>query len=56
MTTIAEPPHAAPVARDAGWPATWPGGWSFDLAVGLAVAAAAVWQGIRPWRGRACGC
>jgi divalent metal cation (Fe/Co/Zn/Cd) transporter len=36
--------------------ATWPDGWWIDPAVGLAVAAIAVWQGVRAWRGHDCGC
>lgn len=36
--------------------AVWPGGWWVDPAVGLAVAGAAAWQGIRAWRGHTCGC
>lgn len=36
--------------------AIWSGGWWFDPAIGLAVAAVAVWQGVRSWRGHACGC
>lgn len=36
--------------------ANWPGGWWLDPAIGLAVAAAGVWQGFRSWRGEGCGC
>ncbi len=36
--------------------AAWSDGWWFDPAIGLAVAAVAVWQGIRAWRGHDCGC
>ncbi|AFS16391.1 integral membrane protein [Mycobacterium intracellulare subsp. yongonense 05-1390] len=36
--------------------AHWPGSWWFDPAIGLAIAAVAVWQGIRAWRGEDCGC
>ncbi|WP_343599841.1 cation transporter [Mycobacterium sp.] len=36
--------------------ASWSGGWWFDPAIGLGIAAAAVWQGIRAWRGEDCGC
>jgi len=36
--------------------AIWYGGWWFDPAIGLGVAAVAVWQGVRSWRGNACGC
>jgi divalent metal cation (Fe/Co/Zn/Cd) transporter len=34
----------------------WPGGWWLDPVIGLAIAAAAVWQGLRAWRGEDCGC
>lgn len=30
--------------------------WWFDPALGLAIAAIAVWQGVQSWRGRDCGC
>ncbi|MGH3634498.1 cation transporter [Mycobacterium sp.] len=36
--------------------ASWPEGWWLDPAVGLVIAALAVWQGIRSWRGQDCGC
>lgn len=36
--------------------ANWVGGWWLDPVVGLAVAAVAVWQGFRSWRGEDCGC
>ncbi|WP_082969303.1 cation transporter [Mycobacterium kyorinense] len=36
--------------------AAWPGGWWLDPAIGLGIAAAAVWQGIRSWRGENCSC
>lgn len=36
--------------------ANWPGGWWLDPAIGLGVAAVAVWQGFRSWRGDDCGC
>ncbi|QLL08542.1 cation transporter [Mycobacterium vicinigordonae] len=36
--------------------ATWSGAWWVDPAVGLAIAAVAVWQGFRAWRGLDCGC
>jgi divalent metal cation (Fe/Co/Zn/Cd) transporter len=32
----------------------WPGCWWFDPAVGLAIAAASVWQGVKSWRGEDC--
>lgn len=36
--------------------ANWSGGWWLDPVIGLGVAAAAVWQGFRSWRGEDCGC
>lgn len=36
--------------------ALWPGAWWIDPAVGLAIACAAAWQGVRAWRGHDCGC
>jgi divalent metal cation (Fe/Co/Zn/Cd) transporter len=36
--------------------AAWSGGWWCDPAIGLVIAAVAVWQGIRSWRGHHCGC
>lgn len=36
--------------------ATWSGGWWLDPAIGLGVAAVAVWQGVRSWRGEGCAC
>ena len=36
--------------------AQWRGGWWLDPIIGLVIAAAAVWQGSRSWRGEACGC
>jgi divalent metal cation (Fe/Co/Zn/Cd) transporter len=36
--------------------AFWAGGWWIDPAIGLAIAAVAVWQGVRAWRGHDCGC
>ena len=36
--------------------AGWPGAWWIDPTVGLAIAAVAVWQGVRAWRGHDCGC
>jgi divalent metal cation (Fe/Co/Zn/Cd) transporter len=36
--------------------ACWPGGWWFDPAIGLAIAAAAIWQGVKSWCGDGCGC
>jgi divalent metal cation (Fe/Co/Zn/Cd) transporter len=34
--------------------AGWPGGWWIDPVIGLGIAAAAVWEGIRSWRGDDC--
>src|SRR5699024_1085264 len=34
----------------------WSGGWWLDPVIGLVVAAVAVWQGFRAWRGEDCGC
>lgn len=34
----------------------WPGGWWVDPAVGLGIAGVAAWEGVRAWRGHACGC
>jgi divalent metal cation (Fe/Co/Zn/Cd) transporter len=36
--------------------AVWPTCWWFDPVIGLGIAAAAVWQGVRSWRGEDCGC
>lgn len=36
--------------------ATWSGTWWVDPAVGLVIAAVAIWQGFRAWRGLDCGC
>jgi divalent metal cation (Fe/Co/Zn/Cd) transporter len=36
--------------------AFWPGCWWFDPVIGLGIAAAAIWQGFRSWRGEDCGC
>jgi divalent metal cation (Fe/Co/Zn/Cd) transporter len=36
--------------------AQWPGLWWFDPVIGLGIAAVAIWQGIRSWRGEDCGC
>jgi divalent metal cation (Fe/Co/Zn/Cd) transporter len=34
--------------------AFWPGFWWFDPAIGLGIAAAAIWQGVKSWRGEDC--
>jgi divalent metal cation (Fe/Co/Zn/Cd) transporter len=36
--------------------AMWAGAWWVDPVIGLAVAAIAVWSGVRAWRGLDCGC
>jgi divalent metal cation (Fe/Co/Zn/Cd) transporter len=33
-----------------------PGFWWFDPVIGLGIAVAAIWQGVRSWRGEDCGC
>jgi divalent metal cation (Fe/Co/Zn/Cd) transporter len=48
--------QAAGVLSGLGITAVWPGGWWIDPAIGLAIAGIAVWEGIRSWRGHACGC
>lgn len=34
----------------------WPSAWWLDPGIGLVIAATAVWQGFRAWRGLDCGC
>ncbi len=34
--------------------AFWPGCWWFDPAIGLGIAAVAIWQGVKSWRGEDC--
>ncbi|MFY2860552.1 cation transporter [Mycobacterium sp. THU-M104] len=46
--------QAAGVLAGLALTAVWPDGWWIDPAVGLAVAAIAVWQGVRAWRGHDC--
>ena len=36
--------------------AFWAGGWWVDPAIGLVIAGAAGWQGVRAWHGHKCGC
>ena len=36
--------------------ALWPSCWWFDPVIGLGIAAVAVWQGVKSWRGEDCGC
>jgi Cation efflux family len=35
---------------------SWPGSWWLDPLIGLGIAAAAIWEGIQSWRGKACDC
>jgi divalent metal cation (Fe/Co/Zn/Cd) transporter len=46
--------QAAAVLAGLALTATWPGGWWLDPAIGLGVAAAAVWEGVGSWRGEDC--
>ncbi|WP_067681344.1 cation transporter [Nocardia miyunensis] len=46
--------QAAAVLVSLALTAVWSGGWWFDSIVGLGVAGAAVWQGVRSWRGDDC--
>ena len=48
--------QAAAVLTGLAVTANWSGGWWLDPVIGLGVAAAAVWQGFRSWRGEDCGC
>ena len=48
--------QAAAVLTGLAITAAWPGLWWFDPVIGLGIAAAAIWQGIRSWRGEDCGC
>jgi divalent metal cation (Fe/Co/Zn/Cd) transporter len=48
--------QAAAVLLGLAVTAGWPGGWWLDPAIGLGVAAVAVWQGVQSWRGNDCGC
>jgi divalent metal cation (Fe/Co/Zn/Cd) transporter len=34
--------------------AVWPSVWWFDPVIGLGIAAAAIWQGVKSWRGEDC--
>ncbi len=36
--------------------AAWPNCWWFDPLIGLGIAFVAIWQGVRSWRGKDCGC
>jgi divalent metal cation (Fe/Co/Zn/Cd) transporter len=48
--------QAAAVLVGLGVTAAWPGFWWFDPVIGLGIAAAAIWQGVKSWRGDDCGC
>lgn len=48
--------QAAGVLAGLAITAAWSGGWWIDPAIGLGIAGIAVWQGVRSWRGHACGC
>jgi divalent metal cation (Fe/Co/Zn/Cd) transporter len=36
--------------------ASWPDVWWLDSVIGLGIAAVAIWQGVKAWRGEDCGC
>jgi divalent metal cation (Fe/Co/Zn/Cd) transporter len=46
--------QAAAVLAGLAITAAWPGGWWADPVTGLAIAAAAAWEGIQSWRGDDC--
>ncbi len=46
--------QAATVLAGLAVTAAWPGGWWADPAIGLLIAAATVWEGIKFWRGDDC--
>jgi divalent metal cation (Fe/Co/Zn/Cd) transporter len=46
--------QAAAVLTGLAITASWPGGWWLDPVIGLAIASAAVWEGIHSWRGDDC--
>ncbi len=46
--------QAAAVLAGLAVAAIWPSVWWFDPAIGLGIAAAAIWQGVRSWRGEDC--
>jgi divalent metal cation (Fe/Co/Zn/Cd) transporter len=48
--------QAAAVLGGLAVTADWRGGWWCDPVIGLVIAAVAVWQGVRSWRGEDCGC
>jgi divalent metal cation (Fe/Co/Zn/Cd) transporter len=46
--------QAAAVLAGLAVAAVWPGIWWFDPAIGLGIAATAIWQGVQSWRGDDC--
>ena len=46
--------QAAAVLAGLAVTAAWPGGWRADPVIGLGIAAAAAWEGVRSWRGDDC--
>jgi divalent metal cation (Fe/Co/Zn/Cd) transporter len=48
--------QAAAVLAGLAVTAAWPGLWWLDPVIGLGIAAAAIWQGVRSWLGEDCGC
>jgi divalent metal cation (Fe/Co/Zn/Cd) transporter len=36
--------------------AAWPDVWWLDSVIGMGIAAVAIWQGVKAWRGEDCGC
>ncbi|ORV87238.1 hypothetical protein AWC11_15690 [Mycobacterium interjectum] len=48
--------QAAAVLAGLAVTAAWPGAWWADPVIGLGIAAAAGWEGVRSWRGQACEC
>jgi divalent metal cation (Fe/Co/Zn/Cd) transporter len=48
--------QAAAVLVGLGVAAIWPSIWWLDPAIGLGIAATAIWQGVKSWRGDDCGC
>jgi divalent metal cation (Fe/Co/Zn/Cd) transporter len=46
--------QAAAVLAGLAVAAIWPAVWWFDPAIGLGIAATAIWQGVKAWRGEDC--
>jgi divalent metal cation (Fe/Co/Zn/Cd) transporter len=46
--------QAAAVLAGLAVAAIWPAIWWFDPAIGLGIAATAIWQGVKAWRGEDC--